>query len=83
MPFLPRGPGQTPRKHHLRFPRERAASFRDEGLHYEHVITTEGFDRAYSILYHLKPPTRVKRVELVRASAPRAAGPLPRSGTTT
>ncbi len=69
--------GATPRKHHLRFPRARDASYKGEGLHYEHVVTTEGFDRAYSILYHAKPPTRVKAVELVREWAPRAAGPSP------
>ena len=69
--------GQVPRKHHIRFPREGAASYKGEGLHYEHIVTTEGFDRAYSILYHLKPPTRVKRVELVREWAPRAAAPSP------
>ncbi|RFC43480.1 MAG: homogentisate 1, partial [Verrucomicrobia bacterium] len=69
--------GATPRKHHLKFPRDAAASFKGEGLHYEHVITTEGFDRAYSMLYHLKPPTRVKRVELVREFAPAPAAPLP------
>ncbi|MCC7487864.1 MAG: hypothetical protein IT529_23080, partial [Burkholderiales bacterium] len=55
--------GSIPRKHHVKFPREAAASFKGEGLHYEHVVTTEGFDRAYSILYHTKPPTRVKSVE--------------------
>jgi homogentisate 1,2-dioxygenase len=69
--------GETPRKHHLRFPRAKDASYKGEGLHYEHVVTTEGFDRAYSILYHTKPPTRVKAVELVREWAPRAAGPSP------
>ncbi len=69
--------GEVPRKHHLRFPRDPASSFKGEGLHYEHVITTEGFDRAYSILYHRKPPTRVKRVELVREFAPQPAAPLP------
>ena len=36
-------------------------SFLHEGLAYEHVVTTAGFDRAYSIMYHLRPPTRVKR----------------------
>jgi homogentisate 1,2-dioxygenase len=55
--------GSLPRKHHIRFPRDPAASHQGEGLHYEHVVTTEGFDRAYSILYHTKPPTRVKAVE--------------------
>lgn len=75
MPYLQLG--QIPRKHHIRFPRDPATSFKGEGLHYEHVITTEGFDRAYSILYHLKPPTRVKSVELVRDCAPKPAAPSP------
>ncbi|HEY0945278.1 MAG TPA: homogentisate 1,2-dioxygenase [Opitutaceae bacterium] len=77
MPFY-RQLGVIPRKHHLRFPREpAAASFKGEGLHYEHVITTEGFDRAYSITYHLRPPTRVKHVELFRESEPRTAAHTP------
>ncbi|QYM78772.1 homogentisate 1,2-dioxygenase [Horticoccus luteus] len=69
--------GEIPRKHHIRFPRAAGESFKGEGLHYEHIVTTEGFDRAYSILYHRKPPTRVKSVELLREMAPRAAGPAP------
>jgi len=76
MPFYAKL-GTTPRKHHIRFPREKASSFKEEGLHYEHVVTTEGFDRAYSILYHLKPPTRVRNVELVSEWSPKAAGALP------
>lgn len=77
MPFY-RQLGSIPRKHHLRFPREPAgSSFKAEGLHYEHVITTEGFDRAYSIAYHLRPPTRVKHVELFREDGPRAAAHSP------
>jgi homogentisate 1,2-dioxygenase len=77
MPFY-RSLGQLPRKHHLRFPREPSASYAGEGLHYEHVFTTEGFDRAYSIVYHLRPPTRVKSVERVGdvAIAPGAPTPL-------
>lgn len=55
--------GDLPPKRHIRHPREEAESFRGEGLHYEHVHTTAGFDRAYSILYHLRPPTRVSRCE--------------------
>src|SRR5213075_1583268 len=58
--------GSLPAKYHLQFPREKAASYRVEGLHYEHVITTDGFDRAYTIMYHLRPPTRVRSVELLR-----------------
>ena len=69
--------GPMPRKHHIKFPRDKAASYLGEGLHYEHVVTTEGFDRAYSILYHLKPPTRVKKVELFREFALKAAGHTP------
>src|SRR3954466_8219481 len=56
--------GEVPRKRHIKLPREAAASFKGEGLAYEHVVTTAGFDRAYSITYHLRPPTRVKKVEL-------------------
>ena len=69
--------GALPRKHHIKFPREAAASYKGEGLHYEHVVTTEGFDRAYSILYHLKPPTRVKGVELFKEFALKPGAPTP------
>jgi homogentisate 1,2-dioxygenase len=40
-------------------------SFLGEGMYYEHVVTTQGFDRAYSIMYHNRPPTRVTRTETV------------------
>lgn len=76
MPFY-RQLGSFPRKHHLKFPRDPASSFKGEGLHYEHIVTTEGFDRAYSILYHLKPPTRVKSVELVQPVQLAAGAPAP------
>lgn len=76
MPFY-RSLGALPRKHHLRLPRDRAASYLGEGLHYEHVLTTEGFDRAYSIVYHLKPPTRVKSVERFGELPLKAAAPTP------
>jgi homogentisate 1,2-dioxygenase len=51
--------GLIPPKRHTRLKREKD-SFLNEGLYYEHVVTTAGFDRAYSILYHTRPPTRVK-----------------------
>ncbi len=35
----------------------------NEGLYYEHVVTTQGFDRSYSIMYHRRPPTRVVSTE--------------------
>jgi homogentisate 1,2-dioxygenase len=66
MPFY-RKLGSLPRKHHIAFRHE--PSYRGEGLYYEEVVTTAGFGRAYSICYHLRPPTRVRKVE--------AAGSVP------
>src|SRR5437868_11960883 len=39
----------------------------DLGIYYEEVVSTQGFSRAYSIVYHLRPPTRVKKIEPVRS----------------
>src|SRR4029079_5846491 len=59
--------GEIPRKHHIWFHRNGStASYKNEGIAYEHVITTEGFNEAFSILYHLRPPTRVRSVELLK-----------------
>jgi homogentisate 1,2-dioxygenase len=44
--------------------------FRGEGIYYEEVVTTTGFGRAYSIVYHLRPPTRVRKVEPAGTLAP-------------
>ena len=57
--------GFWPPKRHIKLPRDQEQSFKSEGLYYEHIVTTEGFDRAYSIMYHLRPPTRVQSVEHV------------------
>ena len=53
--------GTLPPKRHTELPRE--PGFLGEGICYEEVISTEGFSRAYSIAYHLRPPTRVSRIE--------------------
>ena len=54
--------GILPPKRHIQF--ENAGdSYLNEGLYYEHVVTTQGFDKAYSILYHNKPPTRILKSE--------------------
>jgi len=53
--------GSLPPKRHIIHPAE--PGYRGEGVHYEEVVTTAGFSRAYSIAYHLRPPTRVKGVE--------------------
>src|ERR1700737_4169511 len=72
--------GQIPRKHHLRFHRNGAGpSYKKESIAYEHVITTQGFDETYSIMYHLRPPTRVRNVELIKHWGPKkVADPPPR-----
>jgi len=53
--------GSIPRKRHIAHRRE--GGYRGEGIYYEEVVTTAGFGRAYSICYHLRPPTRVRKVE--------------------
>jgi homogentisate 1,2-dioxygenase len=66
MPFY-RRLGTLPPKRHTMLRHE--PGFRGEGIYYEEVLTLAGFGRAYSIAYHLRPPTRVRKVE--------AAGELP------
>jgi homogentisate 1,2-dioxygenase len=53
--------GSVPKKRHTAH--RTTPGFKSEGIFYEEVITTQGFSRAYSIAYHLRPPTRVKHVE--------------------
>jgi homogentisate 1,2-dioxygenase len=60
MPFYMKM-GSLPRKRHIEH--RRPGGYRNEGIYYEEVVTTAGFGRAYSICYHLRPPTRVRKVE--------------------
>jgi homogentisate 1,2-dioxygenase len=53
--------GVIPRKRHIEHRAQ--PGFRNEGIYYEEVVTIGGFDRAYSIVYHLRPPTRVAKIE--------------------
>jgi homogentisate 1,2-dioxygenase len=53
--------GFLPRKRHIAHAHQ--PGYRGEGIYYEEVVTTAGFGRAYSICYHLRPPTRVRKVE--------------------
>jgi homogentisate 1,2-dioxygenase len=53
--------GSIPKKRHIAHRAE--PGYRNEGIYYEEVVTTAGFGRAYSIAYHLRPPTRVRKVE--------------------
>ncbi len=59
--------GSIPRKRHIAHRTE--PGYRSEGIYYEEVVSSAGFNRAYSIVYHLRPPTRVRKVE--------AAGSVP------
>lgn len=66
--------GNVPPKRHVQHKRDVEGSYKNEGLYYEHVITTVGFDQAYSIVYHLRPPTRVEKTELIRNAPLEEAG---------
>ena len=76
MPYY-RQLGKIPPKRHTKLSLDPATSYKGEGMAYEHVITTQGFDRVFSILYHLKPPTRVKRVEHFKNVTLKAASERP------
>lgn len=60
MPYY-RQLGSFPRKRHIEHRQQ--PGYRNEGIYYEEVVTLAGFGRAYSICYHLRPPTRVRKVE--------------------
>jgi homogentisate 1,2-dioxygenase len=70
--------GEMPRKHHIWFHRNgQGPGYKNEGIYYEHVVTTEGFNEAYSILYHLRPPTRVRSVKLLKCEELKKAADSP------
>jgi homogentisate 1,2-dioxygenase len=51
--------GSIPKKRHIEHRRE--GGYKNEGIYYEEVVTLAGFGRAYSICYHLRPPTGRQR----------------------
>jgi homogentisate 1,2-dioxygenase len=53
--------GSVPLKRHTAHPQK--PGFKGEGIYYEEVVTLAGFSRAYTLAYHLRPPTRVVNVE--------------------
>ena len=62
-----------PRYHKLgRIPHKRHTTFakKDGGLHYEELFGTIGFDGMASLLYHLHPPTQVKKIKKAYSVAP-------------
>jgi homogentisate 1,2-dioxygenase len=71
MPFYVRL-GQVPHKRHTQFRKP------DGGLYSEQLMGTKGFSGVESLLYHINPPTFVRRVELHSVLRVEAAdqGPL-------
>jgi len=65
--------GSIPPKRHTAH--RNSPGFLGEGIYYEEVISTEGFHRAYSIAYHLRPPTRVLRINSLQDSPVELAKP--------
>src|SRR5262249_38487097 len=59
--------GSVPRKRHIWHPT--VPGFKGEGIYYEEVVGLAGFARAYSLVYHLRPPTRGVRIEPAGAAA--------------
>src|SRR5215208_7070060 len=72
MPFY-RRMGSVPRKRHIEHRAQ--PGYRGEGIYYEEVVTTAGFGRAHSICYHLRPPTRVRKIEPAGESPVQMAPP--------
>ena len=54
-----------------RIPRKRHVQFRSEAgeLYHEELMGIRGFSDAQSLLYHLRPPTRVSEATLYSAEA--------------
>jgi homogentisate 1,2-dioxygenase len=63
--------GSVPPKRHIAHPQK--PGFKGEGIYYEEVVTLAGFSRAYTLAYHLRPPTRVLRVEAAGTQSPEFA----------
>ncbi len=61
--------GQIPAKRHTQFRQP------DGSLYHEEVVSSEGFSGIYSILYHINPPTRIKKI-----ADPVKYGPLKLAG---
>jgi len=59
--------GNIPHKRHTQFYKP------DGGLYSEQLVSTEGFSEAYSITYHVHPPTMVKSIEEPYDVAPEIA----------
>ena len=67
--------GTLPPKRHTELACE--PGFLGEGVRYEEVVSTEGFSRGYSIVYPLRPATRVTSIEPLPPPPPLVAADLP------
>jgi homogentisate 1,2-dioxygenase len=59
--------GKIPRKRHTQFRKP------EGGLYAEQLVSTEGFSNAYSLVYHLSPPTQVMGIDKEFSVAPEIA----------
>lgn len=59
--------GRLPSKRHIQFRKP------DGSLYAEELFSTKGFSSIYSLLYHLRPPTKVRAIDDPRPYAPRIA----------
>ena len=59
--------GQIPTKRHVQFRKP------DGSLYSEELISTEGFNSLYSLVYHAHPPTMVKEIGTPRDVTPKVA----------
>jgi homogentisate 1,2-dioxygenase len=59
--------GKLPPKRHTVFRNAKG------GLYYEELVSTEGFSSLYSLVYHVHPPTRVRKVGVPLDVAPKVA----------
>jgi homogentisate 1,2-dioxygenase len=72
-PYVQRG--NIPKKRHIAHKAD--PGFLGEGLYYEEVVSSEGFSRVYSIVYHLRPPTRVLQIEDAGRRQPEPVSDMP------
>ncbi len=59
--------------HSGKIPHKRHTVFRNAqgGLYFEELVSTEGFNSDYSLVYHVHPPTKVLKVGAPRNAAPK------------
>ena len=70
MPFYHRS-GKIPHKRHTQFRSESGE------LYHEELMGVNGFSGVQSLLYHLRPPTRIEEATIVRSTELEFEDPAP------